>query len=208
MLRGKEANQMEELVEASEDISTDKQKFEFVTITGQPTSITRNETSKKVRTQAMRDYLRKQNKQAMTGIVEVVRSVNPKEPSRYKGRFKLNTWSHKNQTKVINKVTQDSKVPKAKKKVTNEIAWGNGLDVWRPGKAYHSPNPVFSVNPGTLDPFDTLAIKLGPLSERLLVHCQFLTFFHFLIPHYPELLLVSVSVELMSYLLTLILQNG
>jgi hypothetical protein len=125
----------------------------------------------------MRDYLRKQNKQAITGVVEVVTSVNPESPSRYKGRFKLNTWSHKNQTKGINKVTRNSKHPET----VNETASGavssgteyGAMGVWRPMKAYQSPNTAVYPSPGGLDPFDTLSIKLGPHSERLLVHCQF-----------------------------------
>jgi hypothetical protein len=156
----------------SNDISKDTQKFEFVTITGQPTSIKRNETSKKVRTQAMRDYLRKQNKQAMTGIAEVVTSVNPESPSRYKGRFKLNTWSQ-----AVYKVIRNTKYPETLNETTNGI-FSNGSEygvagVWRPMKAYQSPNTAFYPSPGGLDPFDMLSIKLGPHSERLLVHCQF-----------------------------------
>ena len=155
----------------------------------------RNETSRKVRTQAMRDYLRKQNKQAMTGIVEVVTSVNPESPSRYKGRFKLNTWSHKNQTKVINKVTRNTKHSETLNETTNGGA-SNGSDsgvlgVWRPMKAYQSPNTAFYPSPGGLDPFDTLSIKLGPHSDRVLVHCQFqISFIPLNFPCCPALSLI------------------
>jgi hypothetical protein len=124
----------------------------------------------------MRDYLRKQNKQAMTGIVEVVTSVNPESPSWYKGRFKLNTWSHKNQAKSINKVTRNTKNPEAINETTNGVVSNGAMGVWRPMKAYQSPNTAFYPSPGGLDPFDTLSIKLGPHSERLLVHCQFWLF--------------------------------
>jgi hypothetical protein len=161
----------------SDNVLKDTQKFEFVTTTGQPTLISRNETSRKVRTQAMRDYLRKQNKQAMTGVVEVVTSVNPESPSRYKGRFKLNTWSHKNQTKALNKVTRNTKPPETLNETANGVASSGSeyrvMGVWRPMKAYQSLNTAFYPSPGGLDPFNTLSIKLGPHSERLLMHCQF-----------------------------------
>jgi hypothetical protein len=105
--------------------------------------------------------------------VEVVTSVNPESLSQYKGRFKLNTWSQKNQTKPINKSTRNTKNPEAINEIANGVVSNGVMGVWRPMKGYQSPNTAFYPSPGGLDPFDTLSVELGPHSERLLVHCQF-----------------------------------
>ena len=153
--------------------------FEFVTITNQPSKVNRDETSRQVRTQAMRDYLRKQTKEAITGVAEVVSAVILEEPSQYKGRFKLNTWTHKTKTKSLN-------AGKARSKDVGEQAARQGMVLndwgaanfgnlrsheWQSTRAGRLPNLVISVN-ARLDPFDSLAIQLGPHSENLLVHCQ------------------------------------
>jgi hypothetical protein len=150
--------------------------FEFVTITSQPSALNRNETSKRVRTQAMRDYLRKQNKEAITGVSEVVSPVALEEPSRYKGRFKLNTWTHKAQkkwTNARNKKSQDVEEGIADQELnslsrSSPSSEGRGDAGWRATSPLQLPNPVFS----RLDPFDSLAIQLKPQSENLLIHCQ------------------------------------
>lgn len=141
---------------------------------------TKHETSKKVRTQAMRDYLRKQNRQAITGIVEENEGSNFEEPAKYKGRFKLNTWSHKARRKVkkprLDKspdVREDESSPVTAMSVarSTQVAQYDFQELVRFGRI--RPNPVF---PGEnrLDPFDSLALRLRPQSEKLLVHCKLL----------------------------------
>lgn len=125
----------------------------------------------------MRDYLRKQNRQAITGVVEVVTSVKPEEPARYKGRFKLNTWSHKAKTKAINARREKGPPTQTKKKGANRRASAPeqpdaSLEISRPNQ-HQSPNPVFFLDRRQLDPFDSLSIKLGSRSEGLLLHCKF-----------------------------------
>lgn len=128
----------------------------------------------------MRDYLRKQNKEAITGVPEVVSNVTLEEPSRYKGRFKLNTWSHKAKTKATNKRKARSRdvegqaASQAMVLQGGDLTSSEGLEDQgrRPINSVRLPNPVFSGN-GRLDPFNSLAIQLGPHSENLLVHCQF-----------------------------------
>ena len=157
----------------------ERRTFEFVTITSQPSATNRNETSKQVRTQAMRDYIRKQTKEAITGVTEVVSHVNLEEPSRYKGRFKLNTWSHKTKTKATN--ARNAKLRDLDERETVEEVAVRGQDVakvgdlefqgWQAITPMRLPNPVFS-SYGRMDPFNSLAIRLGPSSENLLIHCQ------------------------------------
>jgi hypothetical protein len=129
----------------------------------------------------MRDYLRKQSRQAATGVPEVVASTNPEDPSRYKykGRFKLNTWSHKNSTKslrakragVFGKKQDDSVTVEVSELLATDIQ----VEVRGRNRKYRSPKPVFILNGSCLDPFSSLAVPLGPHSERLLVHCEFAT---------------------------------
>lgn len=150
--------------------------FEFVTITGQPSALNRNETSKRVRTQAMRDYLRRQNKEAVTGVPEVISPVALEQPSRYKGRFKLNTWTHKAQkksTNAHNTKSQDIGQGIADKELISlsrksPSSGERGDAGWRATSPLQLPKPVFY----RLDPFDSLAIRLKPHSENLLIHCQ------------------------------------
>ncbi|KAE8449819.1 hypothetical protein EG329_007296 [Mollisiaceae sp. DMI_Dod_QoI] len=159
--------------------NADVKQFEFVTLTSQPTASTLRQTSKTVRKQAMHDYLRKQNRQATTGIVEVVKSVQLREPSRYKGKFKLDTWSHKTKSKAI--IARRAKFSDDQDAVVNQneqlSSMGTStpdtpaiISKWRPIQRDGSPSRIFSPSAGSLDPFNTLSISLGPLSEKLLVH--------------------------------------
>lgn len=150
--------------------------FEFVTITSQPSTMSQSGTSKQVRTQAMRDYLRKQNKEAITGIPEVLTAVTLEEPSQYKGRFKLNTWTHKAKKKSSNarkQKSRDVEFEVASEALVTQGAKGETENhAWQAIDAGLLPNSAFSAN-GRLDPFNTLAIQLGPHSEKILTHCQF-----------------------------------
>jgi len=152
--------------------------FEFVTITSQPSTMSQNGTSKQVRTQAMRDYLRKQNKEAITGVPEIVSAVTLEKPSQYKGRFKLNTWTHKAKKKSTNsRKTKSQNVEMLELEVPSQALVTQGASVgledqtWQGINAGQFPNSVVSIN-RRLDPFDTLAIQLGPHSEKILTHCQ------------------------------------
>jgi hypothetical protein len=136
----------------------DPKLFEFVTIT-RPSDATNAELSKTVRTQAMRDYLRKQNRQAITGVVEVVTGVKPEEPARYKGRFKLNTWSHKTKTKAINArrdkgLNAEAVVKKPSRKASTLEDSTTNPDLMHT-KQHRSPSPVFFLGGRQIDPFDT-----------------------------------------------------
>lgn len=168
-------------VSSSTIVGKDIKQFEFVTLTSQPTTITTKETSKTVRKQAMKDYLRKQNRQATTGIVELVKGVHPKEPAQYKGKFKLNTWSHKTKTKAILarkvKLYLDSQEISTREDSSppNESPISGPLTHVNTRQRVHNEDPclrIFSPITSSLDPFDTLAIRLGPLSEDLLAHCM------------------------------------
>ncbi|PMD44826.1 hypothetical protein L207DRAFT_562146 [Hyaloscypha variabilis F] len=150
--------------------------FEFVTITSQPSTMSQNGTSKQVRTQAMRDYLRKQNKEAITGVPEIVSAVTLEKPSQYKGRFKLNTWTHKAKKKSTNsRKTKSQNVEIVELEVPSQALVTQGASVgledqtWQGINAGQFPNSVVSIN-RRLDPFDTLAIQLGPHSEKILTH--------------------------------------
>jgi hypothetical protein len=118
----------------------------------------------------MRDYLRRQNKEAITGVPEVVSAVTLEEPSRYKGRFKLNTWTHKSQKKSLDARKAKSRDVEEEDEMTSQEL-ELGRQGWQSSSALHLPNPVFSVS-GRLDPFNSLAIQLGPPSEDVFNHCQ------------------------------------
>lgn len=145
--------------------------FEFVTLTDEPSKATRNETSKIVRVHAMRDYLRRQNQEAMTGIVEAPKIFPVKGLSWHKTRFKLNSWTHKTREKAINE-RQSKKTPSKPRKAKHTSS--------QPRVGSEEESAIYSVVPspflpavsGSLDPFDSLSVKLGPLSQRLLVHCE------------------------------------
>lgn len=124
----------------------------------------------------MRDYLRKQNRQAITGVVEVVASVKPEEPARYRGRFKLNTWSHKTKAKALNArrekgLTSEATAKRHNRKTSILADDDTQLVLSRPWEN-RSPNPVFFLDEYRIDPFDSLVVKLGSRSEQLLLHCK------------------------------------
>lgn len=162
-----------------EDVAaSSNQKFEFVTLTSEPSTITTRETSKTVRKQAMNDYLRKQNRQATTGIPQVVESVHLDEPSRYKGKFKLNTWTHKTKTKAILarrvKSLEEQDAISDLEDLLLPTGSSSTLTIVSPWSLISSDRPplrIFSPSTASLDPFNTSAIRLGPNSEKLLVHC-------------------------------------
>jgi len=131
----------------------------------------------------MRDYYRRQNQQAMTGVVEVTSRIELEEPSRYKSKFKLNTWSsRKNKTKNSNsnsghagsldsEVGGRTNMTRSEDEVEiprdEELTVREGLTA----EVRRLPKRIFSLGSGTLDPFDSLSIKLGPQSERLFAYC-------------------------------------
>jgi hypothetical protein len=147
--------------------------FEFVTLTSEPTTVTTRQTSKTVRKQAMNDYLRKQNLQATTGQIEAVESSQLKEPSLYKGKFKLDTWSHKTKTKAI--LARRAKIPESRGEFDDgqrpQSISSNALTShdWHEIGGNDLPRPS-SLNT-SLDPFNTLSIDLGPLSNQILLYC-------------------------------------
>ena len=123
----------------------------------------------------MRDYLRKQHRQAISGVAEVVESTNLKEPAQYKGKFKLASWTHKSKEKSA--VSRREKLLGAAvilvhnhcRTDEDSVMANVDYEIWQSRK---TSNPVFALRSGSLDPFDTLSIKLGSLSEKLLVYCQ------------------------------------
>lgn len=159
--------------------NSDSKTFEFVTLTSEPTTTRLREISKIVRKQAMHDYLRKQNRQAASGIVEVVESTKVEEPSRYTSKFKLDTWSHKTKTKAIiarRAKESDQAAPTVQEELipTNDSTSSGELPIvgaWRPIERDAQFQRFFSPSASALDPFNTLAIRLDTHSKKLLVHC-------------------------------------
>jgi hypothetical protein len=120
----------------------------------------------------MRDYIRKQNRQVITGKSEIVGSTNPEKPSKYKDKFKLDTWSHKTRTKALD--ARRSREKRQDESHAVQPQWTTledsaGVLEWR----YRQPNPVFFLDTRRLDPFESLSVKLGPRSEMLLLHCTY-----------------------------------
>ncbi|CZR53411.1 uncharacterized protein PAC_03289 [Phialocephala subalpina] len=178
-LTGKSVNVLKHRIDGDAPTNMNDKTFEFVTLTSEPTSTTLRETSKQVRKQAMHDYLRKQNQQSATGVIEVVESSKLQEHFQYKGKFKLNTWSHKTKTKAIlarreratneeeNVASQEEPVPFNNFSNSDTLT---RINSWRPIERSGPLQRIFSPSASSLDPFDTLAIRLGPQSEKLLVH--------------------------------------
>ncbi|KAF4628236.1 hypothetical protein G7Y89_g9915 [Cudoniella acicularis] len=155
--------------------------LEFVTITGRP-SEHYAENSKQVRVHAMRDYIRKSKNGA--DAVIAVKNVHPEEPSRYKGRFRLNTTSHNSKSKAKPKTRA---TPKSKDTHPRRISSTPATAIASQSKDLHgdtsdqdfqkedsfgyqqSPKRVSFLG-HWLDPFNTLAVQLTPLSERGFYH--------------------------------------
>lgn len=151
--------------------------LEFVTFTGQPTKVDREEISKKIRTQVMRDYIRKQNQQAQTGITKIVRP-NPEQPSQYKSKFKLNTWSHKTKTKsILSRLEREALVASQANAVVRRQSYLHDERF-----KDQQPHSVSFFNDHRIDPFNSLSVNLGHHSENLLVHCEY--FLCFSLPCY------------------------
>jgi len=139
------------------------QSFEFVTVTGLSSSMHRAE-SKKVRVQAMRDYLRKQNNPIITEEPHP-----PKEPSRYKRKFRLTTWSHKTKIKSANvrqamtllRGTRPSDLVFNSLSLTLKESWNQTR------KDPQSPTSLLGGS--RLDPLNTMSIVFTKSSEKLLV---------------------------------------
>lgn len=70
----------------------ENQTFEFVTIMTRPTTYLPRDTSKKVRTHAMKDFLRKGNRENETGTKDMVTTpLSVTRPGELKGKFRLST---------------------------------------------------------------------------------------------------------------------
>jgi hypothetical protein len=159
--------------------------------------MTTNGTSKQVRTQAMRDYLRKQTKEAITGVPEIVAPpVTLDKPSQYKGRFKLNTWTHKGNAKSLNGRKAGSRIIAGMEANQGIVAQRGNKQVddreWQAMNAGGLSISVFSAN-GRLDPFNSLPILLGPHSENLLVHCELPHGTLYLSLLFPSAVLLAIS---------------
>lgn len=133
--------------------------LEFVTITGRPAG-NRAEFSKQVRSQVMRDYLWK-HKQGV--VVKAVESIDhPEEASRYKGRFKLSTWSHK--AKIKSKHTRQLRAERGEEGVAVEGTSQGHLSL---------PQLGITFGAGKLDPFNSFVVPLVSSSDRILQYCEF-----------------------------------
>ncbi|TVY46211.1 hypothetical protein LCER1_G009186, partial [Lachnellula cervina] len=128
--------------------------LEFVTITGRPAG-NRAEFSKQVRSQVMRDYLWK-HKQGV--VLKAVESIDhPEEASRYKGRFKLSTWSHK--AKIKSKHTRQLRAERGEEGVAVEGTSQGHLSL---------PQLGITFGAGKLDPFNSFVVPLVSSSDRIL----------------------------------------
>jgi len=118
----------------------------------------------------MRDYLRKQSRQAATGVPEVVIPTQLDKPSQYAGRFKLNTWTHKTTTKALARRALENTQKEASKKARDpELAIFNSK--YRPKQPEKRTTINWTLT--SLDPFDSLVVSIKPRSQKLLAHCKF-----------------------------------
>ncbi|KAI9643953.1 hypothetical protein NHQ30_007304 [Ciborinia camelliae] len=141
--------------------------FEFVTvtITARVSENDRHEGSRKVRVQAMHDYLRKQNKQSSNTIDEAYIPKVFKEPAQYNGRFKLKSWTHKARTKSLPR----SQVKEPDRGADIDVAAMNS----RTNQAALDAQSLVSLLGGSrLNSFNSPSIILEARSERLIVHYE------------------------------------
>lgn len=124
----------------------------------------------------MRDYIRKQNRKPATRNSEIVKRINPEKPLKYKGKFKLETWSHKTRTKALDARRSRASKSGVDSKVINVVQLPKKValedliietEQWRP------PDPVFFSELQRLDPFNSFPITLDHRSQRLLLHCMY-----------------------------------
>lgn len=122
--------------------------------------------SKKVRAQVMRDYIRKQTQEAITGKPEVVERKNSKQPSQYKGRFKLDTWSHKTKTKALNARRSQHGETKSERQAIHttqrEVSMTRRTGAGFEKKLSQKTTPLSFLDQHHLDPFDSFPIPLTP----------------------------------------------
>jgi hypothetical protein len=157
------------------ETSIERKTFEFVTITGPLVRLGQKGVSKTVRTHIMRDYIRKQTVQVMTGSQETARGINLEEPSRYKGRFRLDSSASKRKSRERKKYSHAMTAD-------GEFDFENGSGslntvVDEPPQSLvlfrkYSPRPVYNLTSNSIDPFHSLSIKLEPQSQMLLSYCK------------------------------------
>ncbi|KAL7813331.1 hypothetical protein V8C26DRAFT_405590 [Trichoderma gracile] len=128
--------------------------------------------SKVVRTQVMRDYFwKRRNLQNPDQIPP----DQPTNPSQYKGRFRLNAQPNKSKPKPMSRKT------KGRDRASNDAAGRaqKGRIVMPRGPvtdpSIYDPDGFFASTPvgllgGSLDPFDSFALKLKPESLKLIYY--------------------------------------
>ncbi|KAM3066818.1 hypothetical protein ACMFMG_011889 [Clarireedia jacksonii] len=154
----------------------DKKTFEFVTVIGQSSQRDRDEHSRKVRVQAMRDFVIRR-KMGMEEGEEGSRWVL-REPQElrglevYKGRFRLESWGigrgKKGGGRGRRRGGRTGKGGGEEEVVDEEI--NEFLKGDKEGGSQGSPRSLLDAS--RLDPFDSLAVVLDARSERLLDHYQ------------------------------------
>ncbi len=129
-------------------------RFEFVTLTEAPSKEVLKENSKKFRSQVMLDFVRKYNRQAMTGIVEEPKAIGMEEPALYKSRFKLDSQDERKVPKEVSCQACSSRHilcqwPFLCKRIINYTNEGHTEFLWRtggiPGYIYNSLNRPGSI---------------------------------------------------------------
>ncbi|TFA97880.1 hypothetical protein CCMA1212_010392 [Trichoderma ghanense] len=128
--------------------------------------------SKVVRTQVMKDYFWKQRNPENPDRTP---ADQPTSPSQYKGRFRLNALQNKSKPKPVSKKTR------GRDRASNDAAARaqKGRIVMPRGPitdlSVYDPDGFFASTPaallgGSLDPFDSFALKLKPESLKLIYY--------------------------------------
>jgi hypothetical protein len=127
-------------------------KFAFITSTGPPKRASEDEESSRlVRTQAMRSYLNQREANVeFTSPINPISKVAASKRAGSAGKFKLASWSRKKSSKgrIVSKKTEK----------------------------HRSPSEMKIAIMQDLGPFEILKIPLSPLTRRLLNHCTFPSF--------------------------------
>jgi hypothetical protein len=156
------------------------QQLEFVTLTGRPPQ-SNVEISKQVRTHAMRDYVRKsRNKRLIVTTTPLVSEDMPKPP-QLKGKFKLDSWTHNSKAKSKSRPSNSFLASKDTAMTVPAIGLGgrNSGDYVAGFKQTSNHNLIPHQLPrvaislaSRVDPFNSLSITMGPLSDHLLSYCE------------------------------------
>lgn len=146
----------------------DVQPLEFITVTGASTDRPDRNVSRIVRSQAMRNYVWRQNHPTLTDEMAAAAAVPLKEkPQRkFEGKFRVGSRSRKKRTSA-----------KAKRSIVGSKTGNRDLVLeaqtrWLIRQSLMPDKSLLMRGGSYADPFDAFAFPLGPESEKFIFYCE------------------------------------